>query len=201
MRPADAGGLTAAPVASVAPDGVEHVTHRPSAVGSSSPEDLVHLRDVGPGGAHGSRRGAARVSRFEVVGDIGRYCRERLAPVIGGPALPARPRRSVGSASVRRERGNGCVNAALLINAGGGLDDGVHGGPLPRKRRGSVGGEPLTRSLSVSLPVSLDERLRTLSSQHGVAAGATARDAIEAGLTRRHGAIVASYAWRKPCGN
>ena len=52
----------------------------------------------------------------------------------------------------------------------------------PRKRRGSISGEPLTRGLSVSLPVSLDERLRTLSNQHGVAAGAIAREAIEAGL-------------------
>ena len=48
----------------------------------------------------------------------------------------------------------------------------------PRKRRGSIGGESLTRSLSVSL----DDRLRALSNQHGVTAGAIARECIEAGL-------------------
>ena len=40
----------------------------------------------------------------------------------------------------------------------------------------------MRRSLSVSLPVELDERLRTLSDRYQVAAGAIAREAIEAGL-------------------
>ena len=77
----------------------------------------MHLRDGGPGGAPGGRRGATRVARFEVVSDVGRYCRERLAPVIGGPALPARPRRPVGFSSIRRERCDGCCNLALLTGA------------------------------------------------------------------------------------
>ena len=50
------------------------------------------------------------------------------------------------------------------------------------KRRGSIGGEALSRSVSVALPVSLHERMRTLSDQHGVAVGTIAREAIEAGL-------------------
>ena len=57
------------------------------------------------------------MARFEVVSDVGRYCRERLAPVIGGPALPARPRRPVGFSSIRRERCDGCCNLALLTGA------------------------------------------------------------------------------------
>ena len=53
--------------------------------------------------------------------------------------------------------------------------------PTPKRRR-SIGGEPLARSVSVALTVSLHERMRALSNQHGVAVGTIAREAIEAGL-------------------
>ena len=55
--------------------------------------------------------------------------------------------------------------------------------PVPvSKRRRSIGGEALTHSVSVALPVSLWTRLDALSAAHGVARGTIAREAIDAGL-------------------
>ena len=55
--------------------------------------------------------------------------------------------------------------------------------PVPvSKRRRSIGGEVLTHSVSVALPVSLWTRLDALSEAHGVARGTIAREAIDAGL-------------------
>ena len=56
------------------------------------------------------------------------------------------------------------------------------GAAFEDKRRRSIGGEALTHSVSVALPVSLWTRLDALSATHGVARGTIAREAIEAGL-------------------
>ena len=50
------------------------------------------------------------------------------------------------------------------------------------KRRRSIGPERMTRQIRVTLPVEVDERLRSLSDRYNVAAGTIARAAIEAGM-------------------
>ena len=89
MRPADAGDLAAAPVPTFPSDAAQHVFAETVRRGITEARHLVHLRDGGARGAHGGRRGAARVARFEVVGDGGGSCRECRAPVLGGPCLPS----------------------------------------------------------------------------------------------------------------
>ena len=55
--------------------------------------------------------------------------------------------------------------------------------PVPvSKRRRSIGGEALTHSVSVALPVSLWTRLDALSALATPCAGTIAREAIDAGL-------------------
>ena len=51
----------------------------------------------------------------------------------------------------------------------------------PRRRR-SIAPDRMTRQMRVSLPVELDERLRSLSDRYQVAVGTIARASIEAGL-------------------
>ena len=50
------------------------------------------------------------------------------------------------------------------------------------KRRRPIGLERMTRQIRVTLPVEVDERLRSLSDRYNVAAGTIARAAIEAGM-------------------
>ena len=50
------------------------------------------------------------------------------------------------------------------------------------KRRRSIAPERMTRQIRVTLPVELDERLRSLGDRYGVAAGTIACAAIEAGM-------------------
>ena len=50
------------------------------------------------------------------------------------------------------------------------------------KRRRPIGLERMTRQIRVTLPVEVDERLRSLSDRYNVAAGTIARAAIKAGM-------------------
>ena len=70
----------------------------------------MHPGDGGAGNANRRRRGAGRVTRQQVVGDIAGGRRERRAPVLGGPLLPGRPRGAVCSAGVVGERGQSGVD-------------------------------------------------------------------------------------------
>ena len=77
------------------------------------------------------------------------------------------------------------VDARLMpwYAARGGCQVNTTTDPVPvSKRRRSIGGEALTHSVSVALPVSLWTRLDALSAAHGVARGTIAREAIDAGL-------------------
>ena len=81
-------------------------------------------RDLGAGGAHGGRRGTARVARFEVAGDVGGSCREARArrPM---PATLTAPTRKP-CACWAPVCGHGRVNPAPLVDAdrhrGGGYE-------------------------------------------------------------------------------
>ena len=98
-------------------DPPQHVTAQAVRRGIGESGDLVHLGDGRAGDPNRGRGGAAGVPGLQVDGDVGRGGRDRLAPVLGSPALPCGPSRSVRLAGVGRERGEAGVDALLRRGA------------------------------------------------------------------------------------